>query len=348
MIKAIRFKNYKVLRDAVLPLGRFNLIVGPNGSGKSTALEAFHVAAYPYALDFERIISAETSQPSEAKIEIEISWDEEDYGQTMTIRWVTGKRDRSANYSEEFLESVKVGDRQQEPDKEIVRKGLHEKLRNARVFSFSPSAIAKPTKVLPGIELEADGSNLAGVLDRLHGKEPEKFESLTKELTRWLPEFDRILLDITNEGEKFFMLRSRAGGRPIPAADLSHGTLIAIAFLTLAFLPQPPSIVCLEEPELFIHPRLLRDLADNMYRLSYPENFGDQRAPIQVIATTHSPYLLDHYKDHPEEVIIAEKDERGGHFGRLSDRTEVDTVLQGASLGEVWYTGVLGGVPSRP
>lgn len=84
-----------------------------------------------------------------------------------------------------------------------------------------------------------------------------------------------------------------------------------------------------------------------MYRLSYPENFGDKRDPVQVIATTHSPYLLDHYKEHPEEVIITEKDERGGHCQRLSDRADIGNVLEGVSLGEVWYSGVLGGVPLR-
>ena len=348
MIKSIEFTNYKVLRSAELPLGRFNLLVGPNGSGKSTALEAFHAAGHPHMLNFERIISAEVSQPSEATIEIQISWDEEDYGQVMVVKCEEGRRGDSANYSVEFLESVKVDNYQQVPDVELIRKGLREQLQSARVFSFNPRAIARPTKVLPWIELETDGSNLAGVLDLLQGKEPEKFEALTKELTRWLPEFDRILLDINREGEKFFMLRRRGVGRPIPASDLSHGTLIAVAFLTLAFLPQPPSIIGIEEPETFFHPRLLRDVAENMYRLSYPENYGDTHAPVQVIATTHSPYLLDHYKEHPEEIIIAERDERGGHFSRLSDRVDASIFLEGASLGEVWYSGVLGGVPSRP
>jgi predicted ATPase len=341
MITSIKFKNYKALRDAVLPLGRFNLIVGPNGSGKSTALEAFHMAAHQHRLSFERSLSLEVRDLPGASIEIEISWDEEEYGRTMSITWRGGRRQEGAE-SEEKISGYEG------PEKNEVRRELHNKLRAARVFSFNPRAIVRPTKVQPGIELNDDGSNLAGVLDLLQGKDPEKFDALTQELSRWLPEFDRILFDVTGEGEKFFMLRTRATRRPIPAADLSHGTLIAVAFLTLAFLPQPPSIVCLEEPELFIHPRLLRDLADNMYRLSYPENFGDGRAPVQVIATTHSPYLLDHYKDHPEQIIIAEKDEGGAHFVRLSERADVDDVLGGASLGEVWYSGVLGGVPSRP
>lgn len=340
MIKSIKFKNYKALRDAVLPLGRFNLIVGPNNIGKSTALEAIRMAGNPHLLSFERSLSIEVDHLPEASIEMEISWDEEEFGQTMVIEWKGGSQSGRA-ISEEKIFGYEG------PEVDEARRDIREKLRRVKIFSFSPRSIAKPTKVMRHTELKDDGSDLAGVLDLLHSKDPEKFDALTQELTRWLPDFDRILFDYTSEGEKFFMLRTRGSKRPIAASDLSYGTLIAMAFLTLTFLPQPPSIVCLEEPELYMHPRLLRDLADNMYRLSYPENFGDSRRPVQVIATTHSPYLLDHYKDHPEEIIIAEKDARGTHFVRLSERTDVAEVIGSASLGEVWYSGVLGGVPSR-
>jgi hypothetical protein len=67
-----------------------------------------------------------------------------------------------------------------------------------------------------------------------------------------------------------------------------------------------------------------------------------------VIATTHSPYFLDLFKDHPEEVVIAEKTREGARFERLSDRSDIGEILADAPLGEVWYTGVLGGVPTEP
>ena len=143
------------------------------------------------------------------------------------------------------------------------------------------------------------------------------------------------------------MLRSTFGKHKIKAKDLSDGTRIALAYLTLAYLPNPPKIVAFEEPERGIHPRLLRRIQDAMYRLAYPEGYGENREPIQVIATTHSPYLLDLYKDHPEEIVIASKDENGVHFERLVDKPHYEDVIQDAPLGEVWYSGVLGGVPAR-
>src|SRR5205085_6358571 len=234
MIKAIRFKNYKVLRDAVLPLGRFNIIVGPNGSGKSTALEAFRAVDNPQMIDFDKVLSVELRHQPDVPVEIEISWDEEDFCQIISAIWEKDKRPAPPNFSEPVAIYPDVNVSQKGQDINNVRRSIREKLNRARVFSFNPRAITRPTKIQPGIELGDDGANLAGILDILHGKDPDKFELLTKELSRWLPEFDRILFDINEQGEKFFMLRSRATKGPIPATDLSHGTLIAIAFLTLS------------------------------------------------------------------------------------------------------------------
>lgn len=66
-----------------------------------------------------------------------------------------------------------------------------------------------------------------------------------------------------------------------------------------------------------------------------------------MIATTHSPYFLDLYRDHPEEVVIAQKTREGGVFSRLSEKPHIMEILGDAPLGEVWYSGILGGVPAE-
>jgi predicted ATPase len=195
------------------------------------------------------------------------------------------------------------------------------------------------------MELREDGGHLAGVLDRLRDNDPERFEVLNEELGRWLPEFDRILFDTPSAGYRGFLLRTRKGHHKIPANELSHGTLFALTMLTLAYLPDPPPIVCLEEPERGIHPRLLRHVQDALYRLSYPEDCGETRQPIQVLATTHSPYFLDLFKDHPDEIVIAHKIGQESRFERLSDQPAIAEMLGDAPLGEIWYSGILGGVP---
>ncbi|MGH9798873.1 MAG: AAA family ATPase, partial [Blastocatellia bacterium] len=72
---------------------------------------------------------------------------------------------------------------------------------------------------------------------------------------------------------------------------------------------------------------------------------GELRPPVQVIATTHSPYLLDLYRDHPEEIVLANKTEEGVSFERLSEQPYIEEILRDSHLGEIWYTGILGGIP---
>jgi predicted ATPase len=115
--------------------------------------------------------------------------------------------------------------------------------------------------------------------------------------------------------------------------------------LTLAHLPNPPSLIGLEEPDRGIHPRLLRDVRDALYRLAYPESFGESRPAVQVIATTQSPYFLDLFREHPEGIVIAEKEGLEAKFVPLASHPHIEEILADGQLGEVWYSGVLGGVP---
>lgn len=334
MIKSVHFKNFKALVDATLPLNRFTLIVGPNGSGKSTAMQGLRMVGTG-RLNFQKVVTASLKGESDAIIEVRVEW---------TINnSVVESRLRSTQSSNDDLTIYAPSG----PLPTNTYRAVSSAIGSFQIYSFDAERLAAPVGLKPGMTLSPDGSNLAGVLDNLRDKEPERFEALNVELGRWLPEFDRILFETPASGTRSILLRTRSGHR-IAASDLSHGTLFALGFLTLAYLPNPPAIVCFEEPERGIHPRLLREVRDAMYRLCYPEEYGEKREPVQVIATTHSPYFLDLYKDHPEEIVIAHKDEKGVHFERLSEKPNVDEFLQDAPLGEVWYSGILGGVPSNP
>ena len=93
---------------------------------------------------------------------------------------------------------------------------------------------------------------------------PEQFKAIENQLGEWLPEFDRILFDRPNQGSKSVALRTREGQHKVPASDLSQGTLIALALLTLAYHPAPPSLIALEEPDRGVHPYLLRHIRDTL------------------------------------------------------------------------------------
>jgi len=194
--------------------------------------------------------------------------------------------------------------------------------------------------------LNSDGSNLAQAITFLRDKDEDAYNALRAEMQQWIPEYDGIGFDLEENNRRKLTLRQKISRKQIPASQLSEGTLLALALLTIVHQPDAPTLIGLEEPDRGLHPRLLRELRDALYRLSFPADFGIERPPIQVVITTHSPLFLDLFKDHPEQVIIAEKSSDGSAtFKNLSDDAQLREIIGDAPLGEVWYSGILGGVP---
>jgi predicted ATPase len=298
-------------------------------------MQALRFANEPGAPEYrlDKLLTVGTARTQDSVVKVSIDWC------LNNVALITESSLKGANSYLTFIPPNILPD---------VRDSAVKLLRSFRVFSFDAKVIASAVDTAPRPTLGEDGSNLAAVLDALRDTHPEKFEDLNNEFHRWLPEFDRILFDIPDKGKKTFLVRTSVGHHRLPASELSQGVLFALTYLALAYLPEPPAIVGFEEPDRGIHPRLLMDIRDAMYRLAFPEKYGEKRKPVQVIATTHSPYLLDLYKEYPEQIVIAHKDEEGVHFERLSDKSHLNEILEGAPLGDIWFSGILGGVPQSP
>ncbi len=319
MIERIEFENFKALRKTSLDLGPFTLIVGPNGSGKSTVFQALQGLAAQQTVAHDSVQHVEAGS---AEVRVRV-WARTEAGTSGWGRsWKPGAREPKSGVPERFSE-----------------------VRSVRIYSLDAEAIAKPSRLDPGVELAPNGGNLPTVLDRLRDEVPERFDALNAQLAEWLPEFDRILFETPSSGQRAIKLRVRGTEKSIQASELSQGILLSLALLTLAYQPEPPALIGLEEPDRGIHPRLFRRVQEALYRLAYPQNYGEDRPPTQVIATTHSPVMLDLFRDYPEQIVIANKEGTELTFTRLSEMEQIDEILEGASLGEVWYTGILGGVP---
>jgi len=328
MVRSIRFLNFKALRDATLQLGRLSLVVGPNGSGKSTALQALRLAASGAAFQIDRIKSLNATTSPEVTVEFS--------DPQVAVRTVF-----TAN------SNIKRKTTSLRPVEQAAEQQVLGFLEAARFYSLDPQRIAAPVALAPQLQLGPDGAHLALVLDQLRDRQPERFENLNRELKGWLPEFDRVLFDTPQEGTREFLLRVSGSQKGIKASELSHGTLFALTLLTLANSADPPPFIAIEEPDHGVHPRLLRRVQDALYRLAYPDEHQDQRAPVQVVATTHSPFFLDLFRDRPEEIVIAEKKGAEAEFSRLVDRANVAELLGDVGLGDLWYSGILGGVPTE-
>ncbi len=343
MIESIEFTNFKALRKTTLPLSPFTLLLGPNGSGKSTVLQALRGIAAVAAqqqpgMAWSSLLSV-SAEDRDAAVEIKLHARVKNQLFVATFAW-----HKNGDVSRKLNDDTGSPAKHKQPEGSL----LYEWLGRIQTYTLDFAAIAQPIAVNSGASLKSSGGGLAAVLDDLKDNHPERWDSLLAEMCQWLPEYDYILFDKPQPGHKGIVLRTKKAGHRIPAKELSQGTLLALALLTLAYLPDPPSLVGLEEIDRGLHPRLLRHLQDALYRLSYPESCGEKRPPIQVIATTHSPYLLDLYRDHPEEVVLAQKEGLEVEMNRLTDIAHFEDIVGNSSLSDIWYSGVLGGVSVRP
>ena len=182
---------------------------------------------------------------------------------------------------------------------------------------------------LPNQFLSEDGRNLGMVLNRLRQEPKAKDQFLTalRKLYHGIVDFN---VHIEAGSVQVFL---QEGNITIPATRLSDGTLRYLALLAILCHPTPPPLVCIEEPELGLHPDILPGLADLLREAS---------ERCQFIVTTHSDTLVDALTDTPESIVVCEKENGQTTLKRL-DKDELSQWLQRYRLGELWASGELGG-----
>ncbi len=311
-----------------MELSPFNLVIGPNGSGKTSLIEAVL-----------RLRTLSALPPSERPFAQRHEGPEIEF--TFAPPWA----DLTAKLG---CESDLICDTlRREPPAAAGWPALCRELTTIRGYALDHAAMAQASRQGEGRHLAADGSNLAAVLAQLQARVPAAFAELTAEITRLMPEFQALEIKAWPDERVEFGLHLAEAG-VVPAAELSQGTLALVAVLALAFDPEPPRILCIEEVDRGIHPRMLREIRDTLYRLSHPRVPGPRARTVQIITTTHSPYFIDLFRDHPEEVIVSQKHGRAAKFERLIDRPDLPELLREGSLGDMWFSGILGGIPEEP
>ena len=208
---------------------------------------------------------------------------------------------------------------------------VYEKIRIYREWSFGRNTVFRePQKAdMRNDRLEEDFSNLGLFLNRLRRFPKAKTKILQglKDLYEEITDFD-----VTIEGgtvQVFFT----EGDFVIPATRLSDGTLRYLCLLAILCDPTPPPLICIEEPELGLHPDILPKLADLMIEAS---------SRTQIIVTTHSDILVDAMSDCPESIVVCEKYNGKTEMHRLKNE-ELTEWLETYRLGQLWLKGQIGG-----
>jgi predicted ATPase len=181
--------------------------------------------------------------------------------------------------------------------------------------------------------LYESGQNLPSVINDLDNR-PRALEPLVARLQRFYEAVER-LTTRASANTLLLMIQERGLKEAIPATRLSDGTLRYLCLLAILCHPEPPPLICIEEPELGLHPDVLHSVAELLVEAS-------QRT--QLIVTTHSDLLVSALSEVPEAVVVCERTDEGTELRRL-EPDKLKDWLERYSLGELWTMGELGGNP---
>ena len=130
-------------------------------------------------------------------------------------------------------------------------------------FDVSPrAALRRPAHIEEAPVLAEDGSNLSAVMNSLVLEHRDAWEELESHLRAAIPGFESLAVRPRGaKGMAIGVWREHGVKQELSLGDLSEGTLRLLCWLTLAFSPHLPPLVCIDEPEIGLHPRVLPTLA---------------------------------------------------------------------------------------
>ncbi len=363
----ITVKGFKSIASVEkLELRPINVIIGPNGSGKSNFIGVFsflHEVREGRLQDYVRKAGGAENilhfgSKHTQQIEIHISFcqvvnqyelrlqptnddslypfSEEAYFWDKN-RFPNGRPYHESLLSRENGREAGISDQNTKRTADWVRHRLG-RWRLYHVHDTSASSpLRKTAKLHDNSFLRADGSNLPAFLYLLQQKYPDSYSLIRRTVQRVTPFFDDFLLapDPLNEESIRLAWKHKGSDQYFGASSLSDGTIRFIALATLFLQPEPlrPSIILVDEPELGLHPSAITMLASLVKQAS---------VKTQVILSTQSPLLLDHFQ--PEDVLVANRVDGGTQFTRL-DTDRLAGWLEDYSLGQLWEKNEFGGRP---
>ncbi|MDM3859991.1 MAG: AAA family ATPase [Aphanizomenon gracile PMC644.10] len=182
--------------------------------------------------------------------------------------------------------------------------------------------------------LSKEGENLAMVTEFLYRRHPDIFQKITEKLKQRVPGISAVDSKITEEGRVLLRFKDGDFHDPFLARYVSDGTIKMFAYLVLLYDPKPHPLLCVEEPENQLYPKLLYELAEEFRE--YARKGG------QVFVSTHSPDFLNGCE--LEEVFWLQKERGYTIVKRASDDEQITTYMnEGDQLGYLWRQGFFEG-----
>jgi predicted ATPase len=365
MINHVSFRNFKALRKVEMPLERFTVIVGPNSSGKSSILEGLHYLTQlgggkrPQEL-FQHERDPLFLYSRGATDDLELSCESSQGGIRVTITPPAEfpedlLRPTSSSSPEESwsftVEGKEAGDgKPWRPIGElpqvgrVLRSAVRLRLDAVRLAEPSYSEHANP-------RVGYGGEFLASALAQMALNQPDEFQQLQAHLRQLVPAVERIRftrapvsrteVETVTIGEDSMSRRVRReymgdalvldmkGAHSLRANLASEGTLLALGLLAVLFGSARPRLILVDDIDQALHPKAQLELVTLIHTVL------EQTPNLQVIATTHSPYILDGLKS--EEVRLITLDEGGAAAcAALTDHPDFEKWKEEMTPGEFW------------
>ncbi|MBI5722324.1 MAG: AAA family ATPase [Planctomycetes bacterium] len=193
-------------------------------------------------------------------------------------------------------------------------------------------------------ELGTSGEHLASVIGKMRDKHPDEYKRLIDRLKNIFPNMSNLSVFGKGWGWRFIQLHERGNLKDVVfnSQHVSDGILRMIAIVSLLYLDKVPSVLMLEEPENGMHPQLVRSVVQILREITHRKSPNQ----CQVFFSTHSPYILDEFLDHPSEVYCLDRisPQSGTTIARLGDNKELVEMQKKMeySLGEAWFNGLFG------
>jgi predicted ATPase len=325
MIVSAEFKNFRALRDLKIDLEPFTVIVGPNSCGKSTILEGLD-----RLFEYRSFTQNDISKGSQEKCVLSTQFRDN--------RNVISEYTILESFRSISIDSVVF----QENDELFDRFKL--KLGKSIILNPNTTAMARASygaSLNPMID--SDGRGLATVCANFHLEYPEYFEKVQEQMRRVIPSLKRFRIRRaeTNNyigglepiGSAVFgdeLVFDFENAPNIPANFVSEGTLITLCILIVAVRTnQEPFLLLIDDLERGLHPMAAQELVKVLRDLQ------KENPNLQIVATTHSPYLLDAFE--PKEVRVTALDpQRGTLVAYLNEAPDFEKWYAILDAGELW------------
>ncbi|MBF8275735.1 MAG: hypothetical protein HW390_808 [Candidatus Brocadiaceae bacterium] len=361
----VTIKGFKSIASIEkLPLRPINVIIGPNGSGKSNFIGVFsflHAIREGRLNEYvrkaggaEQLLHFGSKLTNEIRIHISFRQEVNQYE-----LWLRPTVDdglypafecvcfwNKNTYTTPLRETLVASENGREAgisDPNVIRiaKWVRARLGMWRLYhvhdTSEGSPMRKTAKLNDNAFLRPDGSNLPAFLYLLQEKYQIEYSLIRRTIQRVTPFFDDFQLapDPLNEESIRLAWKHKNSDQYFSVSSLSDGTLRFIVLVSLFLQPEKfmPSVILVDEPELGLHPVAITMLASLVKQIS---------VKTQVILSTQSPLLLDHFQ--PEDVLVADRVEGSTRLTRL-DSAKLTDWLEEYSLGQLWEKNELGGRP---